>query len=214
MGGRRGYGPTHSQTLDKFLLGIDNVRVLAINTLDDPAIIYETIVEKEIHPVIVFENKADYNKKIGHNIPLGFINQSNGKDYPTYRIIPDKKKPNLTLVAYGGMVDVALGSLITLFKELEVFAEIVVPTSLCPLDLEPILTSVQKTGRLVTLEEGSGYSGFGGEIIAQVCEIADFNFIAKRIAALPVPIPSAKSLEMEVLPTSDKIIETVRSLFR
>ena len=86
--------------------------------------------------------------------------------------------------------------------------------SLCPLDLEPILTSVQKTGRLVTLGEGSGYSGFGGEIIAQVCEIADFNFIAKRIAALPVPIPSAKSLEIEVLPTSDKIIETVRSLFR
>ena len=214
MGGRRGYGPTHSQTLDKFLLGIDNFRVLAINILDDPAVIYKSILEKEIHPVIVIENKADYNKKIGYNIPPGFINQSDGNVYPTYRIMPYKITPNLTIVAYGGMIDVALGSLLTLFKELEVFAEIIVPTSLCPLDLEPILTSVHKTGRLVTLEEGSGYSGFGGEIIAQVCEIADFNFTAKRIAAMPVPIPSAKSLEMEVLPTSNTIIETVRSLFR
>ena len=62
MGGRRGYGPTHSQTLDKFLIGIDNVKTVALNTFFDPAIIYRSVMEEK-HPVIVIENKTDYGKR-------------------------------------------------------------------------------------------------------------------------------------------------------
>ena len=110
------------------------------------------------------------------------------------------------------MVDVALGVLLPIFTELEVLAEIIIPTSLYPLDIEPILNSVQQTGKLVTMEECSGFCGIGGEIIAQVCEMGDFTFTAKRVAALPVPIPSAKSLETAVLPGTDMILEAVRKI--
>ena len=79
MGGRRGYGPTHSQTLDKFLVGIDNVTTIALNNLIDPGVIYKTIL-KENHPVIVIENKADYTKKIAKNQESElYIQDSKGK---------------------------------------------------------------------------------------------------------------------------------------
>ena len=80
MGGRRGYGPTHSQTLDKFLIGIDNTKTVAINTFFDPAIVYESILKEE-HPVIVIENKTDYGKKILHHPARNFINEINGDEY-------------------------------------------------------------------------------------------------------------------------------------
>ena len=57
MGGGRGYGPTHSQTLDKILVGIDNVSVVALNPFIDPKSIYEEIYKNEFHPVVVIENK-------------------------------------------------------------------------------------------------------------------------------------------------------------
>ncbi len=79
MGARRGYGPTHSQTLDKFLVGIDNVKTVAINTLIDPALLYESIY-KEKHPVIVIENKVDYGKKILQHKQANFVSEKDNSE--------------------------------------------------------------------------------------------------------------------------------------
>ncbi|MDC0335785.1 thiamine pyrophosphate-dependent enzyme [Pseudodesulfovibrio sp.] len=208
MGGGRGYGPTHSQSLDKFLAGIDNVTLCALNSLVDPATIYDQVFAQP-NPVVVLEHKLDYGRRVASRSIPGHVMEQTDAGWPVARVRPRSSRPNLTIVTYGGMTDTVLTCLETLFMEHGIKAEVIIPSRLCPLDITPILESVTATGRLVTIEEGSGFSGIGSEIVSQVVETANFPVKARRIAAAPVPIPSVRNLEDQILPTHSSIIQTI-----
>lgn len=212
MGGRRGYGPTHSQTLDKFLVGIDNLTTVAINTFIDPAIVYAQILQEK-HPVIVIENKTDYGKKILHTTALNFVYEVNSDTYPVTKVRPAISIPTLTIVAYGGMADVVNQILQAIFEETDFLPELIVPTKISQLPIDIIVASLNKTKKLLVIEEGSAFAGIGAELIAQVVDQIDFVVAAKRIAAHPVPIPSVKSLEHIVLPDKQRIISEIKANF-
>jgi len=212
MGGYRGYGPTHSQTLDKFLIGIDNIKTIALNVFIDPARLYDCIY-LEKHPVIVIENKADYGKKIMHHKSSNFIYESNQDNYPVVKICPVASKPTLTIVAYGGIADMVATILEEIFVETDFKPELIVPTLLSNLPIDIIYNSARNTQRLVVIEEGSAYAGVGSELISALMEQMDAPIQIKRIAAYPVPIPSVKSLENTVLPDKKRIIQTIKESF-
>lgn len=211
MGGRRGYGPTHSQTLDKFLVGIDNVKTIAINTFFDPAIIFESVVQEE-HPVIIIENKTDYGKKILSNQAKNFAYEINADKYPVVRIRPEVSIPSLTIVAYGGMADIVNTILPEIFVDSDLKPELIVPSDISNLPLHVIKQSVEQTGKLVVIEEGSSYASVGSELITSLVE-QGVVFKVKRIAAYPVPIPSVKSLENIVLPDKHRILHEIKNSF-
>lgn len=211
MGGKRGYGPTHSQTLDKFLLGIDNIKTVALSTLIDPRPVLQAIYQEE-HPVILIENKVDYGKKILNKKSENFIYEASDDLYPVIRIKPINSSAEVTIVAYGGMSDLVAAILEDIFKETDLKPVLFVPTLISPCNTDYIADSVEQTKRLVIVEEGSKTGGFGGELIASLAEKNIGNFKCKRIAALPVPIPSVKSLEHLVLPEKEKIIKEIKSL--
>jgi len=210
MGGRRGYGPTHSQTLDKFLIGIDNVKTVALNTFFDPAIIYQSILKEE-HPVIVIENKTDYGKKILNHQAENFVYGINKEDFPVVRVSPGFSEPTLTIVAYGGMAGFVNSILNEIFLETEQKPELIVPSLISNLPLAIIAESVKRTKKIIVIEEGSTYGGLGSELIGALAEKMEAFFKAKRIGSLPVPIPSAKSLEEAVLPGKERIIEEIKA---
>ncbi|HTR30459.1 MAG TPA: thiamine pyrophosphate-dependent enzyme [Puia sp.] len=212
MGGRRGYGPTHSQSLDKFLVGIDNVTTVALNTFMDPAVVYRAVLEHE-HPVIVLENKTDYGKKIAQHIPSNFAAERNDDAFPTVRIRPAVSNPTLTIVSYGGMADLVAGMLDHIFLETDWLPELIVPSCISRLPLDVIAASVGLTGRLAVIEEGSSFAGVGGELIAAVVEQTGRRIVARRIAAHPVPIPSVKTLENIVLPDRARILQEIKTSF-
>jgi 2-oxoisovalerate dehydrogenase E1 component len=212
MGGRRGYGPTHSQTLDKFLVGIDNVTTVALNTFVDPAIVYRAVLEQE-HPVIVLENKTDYGKKIAQHIPTNYVAEYNAEKFPVVRIRPAVSVPTLTIVAYGGMADLVAGMLGEVFLETDLLPELIVPACISRLPVDVVAASVSRSGRLVVIEEGSAFAGVGGELIASVVERTGQKIRAKRIAAYPVPIPSVKTLENIVLPDKVRILQEIKISF-
>lgn len=212
MGGRRGYGPTHSQTLDKFLLGIDHVRVLALNTFIDPEIIFRGVM-KEKGPVIVIENKIDYGKKILPNRLPAFHYQRSQDDFPVVHIRPRVSEPDITLLAYGGMSDIVHALLEELFQETDLKPELIVPACISTLPMGLLEASVAQTRRIAIIEEGSPFAGFGSEVIARLAENLTTPFHAKRIGALPVPIPSVKSLENAVLPGHERIIAEIKQYF-
>jgi len=212
MGGRRGYGPTHSQTLDKFLIGIDNIKTVAINTFFDPALVYNAIVAEE-HPVIVIENKTDYGKKILHLQAANFVYSINNDVYPVVKIKPAVSAPDITIVAYGGMADVVNSLLTQIFLETDLKPELIVPSLISALPIDVVLESAAHTGKLLVIEEGSAYGGIGAELVTQVMERAEEKIKARRIAALPVPIPSVKSLEHIVLPDKERILEEIKFHF-
>ena len=77
-----------------------------------------------------------------------------------------------TIVTYGGMLPVVLDAATELILEHEIFCEVVALSQLLPMELEPVLESVARTGALVTAEEGTLTGGFGAEIAARVQELA------------------------------------------
>lgn len=208
MGGGRGYGPTHSQSLDKFLAGIDGVTLCALNSLIDPAAIYAQAFALD-HPAVVLEHKLDYGRRLATRIMPGYVTEQTTEGWPVARVRPRLSAPDVTVVTYGGMTDTVLSGVETLFREHSIKVEVIVPSRLCPMDISPILESVQATGRLVTVEEGSGFGAIGAEITALVAEQANVPVRTKRISAMPVPIPSVRSLEDQVLPTRTSIVETI-----
>lgn len=209
MGGKRGYGPTHSQTLDKFLCGIDNVKTIALNTFIDPGEIYQTVHEEK-HPVIVVENKTDYGKKIASIKIKNYTIKRNKEQYPVILATPVISQPTATIVTYGTNASWILENLHQLFMETDHIPEIVVLTKIHPINYEVIIESLTKTRNLFVVEEGSKLNGIGSEIIAGVLELVDFPVQVKRIAALDVPIPSVKSLENAVLPDIHNIIQAAK----
>ncbi len=212
MGGRRGYGPTHSQTLDKFLVGIDNVKTVALNTFLDPAMIYRSVYAEK-HPVIVIENKTDYGKRIAQQAAKNFVYEFNGDDFPVVRVRPAISPPSLTILAYGGTADQVGGMLEEIFAETDYKPELIIPSLISRLPVDLVVNAVSRSGRLLVIEEGSGFAGIGSELITAVMEQCRQPFRAARISAHPVPIPSVRSLENHILPDKERILHEIKASF-
>lgn len=218
MGGRRGYGPTHSQTLEKHFLGAPGLRVLAPTALGNPGELLRQAVLQDDDPVLFIENKLLYLSKLPDETvraefdieeliphrgdePAWRSALSPASYTPAYRVrLRGAPQPSLTLVAYGYMAELARQALQELAYQDEIFAELIVLTQLSPFEIEPVLTSTRTTSRVLIAEEGTAALGWGAEIAARLAESAGTNLKIKRLAAADTPIPAAGSLESAVLP--------------
>ena len=217
MGGRRGYGPTHSQSLEKLLLGVPNIVVVAASECHDLRELVVSAVEDE-RPVFLIENKLMYGRpnrrpEDGHIGELA-VRESDGP-YPALTFSgTDFSEGTATIVTYGGMVPVVLEAVTELILEHEIFCEVVALSQLLPVELEPVLESVARTGALVTAEEGTLTGGFGAEIAARVQEAAwsDLRGPVQRVAARDGIIPSARPLEDAMLPSAHDVVEAIVAL--
>ena len=212
MGGGRGYGPTHSQSLEKHFLGIPQTLSLSLNDRVSPADIYNTLFRELKQPAIVFENKKLYACRLKTDIPEGFNVELSDDEFPAVRISPDGV-PDITVMCYGGMLDIAEESQMRLFDEFDIIAEIICPVMLYPLDLSAAIESIRKSHRLLVIEEGHAFAGWSSEVIAAVSE-SEPGLIkwAGRINMPDCPIPCSGTLEKEMLPSVERVIETVRDI--
>src|SRR5262249_19125101 len=119
---------------------------------------------------------------------------------------------DVTLVTYGGMVDICESAMMSLILEDELRFDFVILTQLWPLTDEEIVASVRRTGRLIVAEEGGAECGVGAALTAAVAQKGGRPFQARGVGMRPVPIPCAKHLEDRVLPSSDDVVAAVRSL--
>lgn len=212
MGGRRGYGPTHSQSLEKHFLGVPGTLVLALNGRADPGALYDTLLSTIDRPTLVVENKLLYGARFDRPVPQGFALETSDERYPAVRLRP-QGNADLTLFCYGGMLPEAEAALEALFEEHELLCELVCPTQLYPFNAAPVLESVRRTGRLLVVEEGQAFAALGSEVIARVAQAAPGALKAVgRLAAARHPIPAAPELEAEVLPGARHIVRKAKEL--
>jgi pyruvate/2-oxoglutarate/acetoin dehydrogenase E1 component len=217
MGGRRGYGPTHSQSLEKLLLGVPNITVVAASECHDLGLLLRAAVEDD-RPVFFIENKLMYGRpnrrpEDGHIGELAV--REAGFGYPALTFSgADFSEGVATIVTYGGMVPIVLEAVTDLILEHEIFCEVVALSQLLPMELDPVLESVARTGALVTVEEGTLTGGFGAEIAARVQELAwsDLRGPVQRVAARDGIIPSARPLEDAMLPGAGAVVEAIVTL--
>ncbi|HUS05611.1 MAG TPA: thiamine pyrophosphate-dependent enzyme [Bryobacteraceae bacterium] len=206
MGGKRGYGATHSQSIEKHFFGLPGTQVLALHHRYDPAKIYQQLFRSIDRPTLVIENKSLYGEYVTHTTTPGFWCEHTDDDFPTTRI-RSTASPDITILCYGGCLTDAEKALDRLFEDHEIIGEIICPSQLYPLRLDPIIESVKKSGRMLVVEEGQLFCGFGAEVLAAVHEACPGQpLLMRRQGAAPHPIPSCKPAELDGLPGVDSIV--------
>ena len=128
MGGKRGYGATHSQSLEKHFFGTPGLSIAAINSVFDPALLLEHIHARINHPCLLIENKLLYSLHVHQQAPDGRRWLANGEYFPMLKL-PAVGAADLTIVTYGGMVEEVELAVKEAFLEDEIQAEVLVPTT-------------------------------------------------------------------------------------
>lgn len=214
MGGRRGYGPTHSQSLEKMFLGIPGLSVLAPNTLGDAGALLEAAIAED-NPVLFIEHKLLYpclQQNMGQGELADFQVTPIGAPFPTWHLRPGFPcTPHLTIATYGYNFEIVRAAVQTLLMEREIFAEVIVFSRLSPFEVAPLLASLQRTRRLLTVEEGTLTLGWGAEVVARVAQ-AMSGIRVRRVAALDLPIANARVLEDLILPSEQAIVQAALAL--
>jgi len=137
--------------------------VLALNP-GMTAPVYDRLFATIDRPTIVIENKTMYGEWVSHQTIAGFWAEHTHEDSPRRAFVP--YQPDVTLVCYGGTLHEAERAADKLFEEHEVIAEIVCPIQIYPLNYRPIVDSVKRSGRLLVVEEGQAFCGFGAEVVS------------------------------------------------
>jgi len=213
MGGGRGYGPTHSQNLEKHLVGVPGLRVLVLHGRAPIASLYQAL-RGSVEPTLIVENKLLYRERADAALPPGYELAETAEPYPTTALRPKGQQPDVTVVAFGRMSLLAEQVAAELAAE-EIYLELLFPLSVSPLDARPLQESVTRTGKLVVVEEGTAHFDLASEVVARALEgyRGAGCLRVRRIAAQPRPIPSALELELAVLPSAASLREACLELY-
>jgi len=210
-GGRRGYGPTHSQSPENLLCGIPGLTVVFPSALHDSGRLLEHAVLDWPYPTVFMEHKLVYGAA-SDGSPFTVLEPS--ADDPGAQLFPTlvlgSESPDVTLVAYGGMLETARATLEELQAE-ELEVQLVVPSLLSPFPAQSLLRALAKRSHVVVIEEAQSEFGFGAELGA-VLQESGFQGKFARVGTPPVPIPAARSLEAQIIPDRDCVLNRVMDL--
>ena len=210
MGGGRGYGPTHSQTLDRHFLGMPGLRVLAMNHLTHPEQVYKPLMSPEAGPTLVIENKLLYSSYLLGVPPKGYQLLHSNETFPTAWLKPEAEVVNVTLLGYGGTSEMLLEASEILFEEHDLIAQVVSVMKIYPFHMEAILEPLTLAKHLLIVEEGQTFAGFGAEVVTQLAELDVLQGLKlRRLAPAEHCIPSSGLLEKTILPSVSGIVEAV-----
>lgn len=202
-GAANGAGPEHSQCPESLLLSASGLHVITPSTPADAKGLLKSAIRSD-NPVVYFEHKGLYGMKGEvpegeHLVPIGVAD--------TVRAGTD-----VTVVAWQAMVHRALKAAETLAAE-GVEVEVIDPRGVRPLDMDTIIASVRRTGRLVVVHEATGPGNVASEVSATVAEQA-IEYLAapiRRVCGADIPIPQSTRLEQLAIPSISAIEAAIRS---
>jgi len=195
----------HSQCVESWFTHIPGVKTVMPSTPADAKGLMIAAIRDD-NPVMYIEHKQLLG--VAGDVPEG--------EYvvPLGKADIKREGSDITIVAWSWMIQKALAAAEELAAK-GINAEVLDPRTLVPFDKDALLKSVAKTGKLLIVHEEVKTSGFGGEIAAIVCE-EGFDYLdapIKRVTPPDVPIPFNPILEAEFIPSVEKIMKAVESMF-
>lgn len=195
-------GAQHSQSLEAWFAHVPGLKVIAPATPHDAKGLLKSAI-RDPNPVIFIEAQLLYGTK-------GDVSDG---DYtvPIGRAEVKREGRDATVVAYSKMLLLALEAAEELSRQ-DIDVEVIDPRTLKPLDVETIIESVKKTGRLVVVEEGWSFAGMGAQIAESVYSLA-FDYLDApivRVTGEEVPIPYTRPLEDLAIPDGRRIVNAVK----
>jgi pyruvate dehydrogenase E1 component beta subunit len=203
-GGGLGFGAQHSQAVENWAFAVPGLKVVAPSTPADVIGLMASAIRSD-DPVVFFEHKGLFASKgppapPDHLVPLG----------QAARV---RQGTDVTVVALAATVVTSLAAAGQLAAD-GISADVIDLRCLVPLDMRTVLESVERTSRLVVVEENPYQGGWGGTVASIVAD-EGFELLdapIRRVAAACVPLPFADRLEDEVIPTVGVVADAVRRL--
>lgn len=195
----------HSQCFASWYAHCPGLKVVAPYSAEDAKGLLKAAI-RDPNPVVFLENELLYGETFS-------IPDKDDLVLPIGKAKIEKEGSDVTIVAFSRMVGLALKAADKLAAD-NIKAEVINLRTIRPLDFDTIATSIKKTNRIITVEEGWSFSGIGAEIAAQIMEKA-FDWLDApmvRITGEDVPLPYASNLEKLALPDEAKIIKAVKKL--
>ena len=185
-----GAGPFHSQTNEAWFTKTPGLIVIYPSSPEDAKGLLISAIENP-NPVLFFEHKALY-RSIRGNVPVGYYNIEIGKAKML------NVGADISIITYGSGVYEALKTI----KKLDLNADLIDLRTLAPLDKDCIISSVNKTGKAIILQEDSLFGGIASDISSIIMENCFENLDAPviRVGSLDTPIPFDENLEKQYLP--------------
>ncbi|WP_327692525.1 MULTISPECIES: alpha-ketoacid dehydrogenase subunit beta [unclassified Streptomyces] len=216
-GGSRGYGPTHSQSPQKHFVGIPGLNLYELSPFHESGVVLERMF-RGAEPCVLFEDKVLYTRRMRRD---GVVDDIFNFDFAdpaqefarVYAGRPDDA--DVVLIAPGGLVDRTLTAMRGLLLDHEITCQLVVPSRLYPLDLDPLLPMLAAAGRVCVVEESTAGGTWGAEI-AQAVHSRLWGKLAapvRLVHSAASIIPTATHLERGVLVQSETIHHAVREMF-
>ncbi len=200
QGGGQGFGSQHSQCVEAWFMHAPGLKVVVPSNPADVLGLLKTAIRDD-NPVVFLEHKSQYTDKgevpdhANYLVPFGVANVL-------------RTGTDITIVAVQNMVKVALQAADELSKQ-GISCEVIDPRTLVPLDIDTIVNSVKKTGRLITVEEAVHAGGWGAEVATQVTERAIWSLEGPviRVTLGAGIIPFNGALEAALIPSKDDVIK-------
>ncbi|CAG9466490.1 unnamed protein product [Pedinophyceae sp. YPF-701] len=204
-----GVAAQHSQCFAAWLSSIPGLKVVAVYDCEDARGLLKAAV-RDPDPVVVLESETMYGEKF----PVSDAAMDKDFVLPIGKAHVVREGSDVTLVSFGKSMRTILNAADELAKE-GISAEVINLRSIRPLDGETITASIQKTGRVVTVEEGYPQCGIGAEISTMACEYA-FDYLdapPERLTSIDCPTPYATPLEEAYVPRPADVVRVVRKMF-
>ncbi len=203
-GAGRSSAAQHAQSLEAWFAHVPGLKVAIPSTPYDAKGLLKTAVRDDA-PVVFIEHKLLYNTR--GEVPEEEYTLPFGQAHIC------REGSDVTVVAISRMVLRALEAAEELARE-GVSVEVIDPRTVVPLDIDAIVASVEKTGRLIVAHEGYTRCGVGAEIAAQVMERALYSLEkpVKRVCGRNTPVPFAPVMESYVIPGTADIVRAVKEL--
>jgi 2-oxoisovalerate dehydrogenase E1 component len=208
-GGRRGYGPTHSQSPENIFAAMPGLTVVCGSQRHDNGALLRHAVLHWPFPTLFLEHKlvygaiehpGDYHPLPAHPADVG------AAAFPT--LLRRGVQADAVILTYGGMVPLVETAAEQLAAEEELEVDILILAQLAPLPRHALVTALAAYDAVVIAEETHSGYGIGAEIAACLAE-AGYRGTIRRVGTPPVPIPSARSLELAMLPDTDRVAAAV-----
>ncbi|WP_082468142.1 alpha-ketoacid dehydrogenase subunit beta [Leifsonia sp. Leaf264] len=199
-GGHIGSIEHHQESPEAYFAHTPGLRVVSPSTPNDAYWMIQQAIRSD-DPVLFFEPKSRY-------WPKGVVD-FDSQPTPLHATRVVRQGTDVTVVGHGAMVTTLLEAA-DIAAEEGTSLEVIDIRSISPLDYGPILSSVEKTGRLVVAQEASGFVSVGSEIAATVAERAFYLLQAPvlRVSSYDTPFPPA-AVETQFLPSPDRVLEAV-----
>ncbi len=211
VGGQRGYGATHSQTIQKHLIGVPDLNLYELSPLHDNTAMMRQIFQTQ-KPAVVFENKILYTHRQYETEEVDDLFTTRFLDEEKRVAVLETGEPaEVLLITGGGMLPICLEAARRLLLEAELAVDILVPYQLYPFPVDLIGQLLTGKPHIAVVEESTEGGTWGAELAADICK-HHWDALPGRVHSIHSQdsiIPSARHLEKQVLVSSEQIVASL-----